>query len=43
MIVRFDFEGAGPAVADIDDAGIFARSLDDQLAARGQTLQVNAR
>ena len=43
MIVRLDFERAGPAVADVNDAGILARPLHHQLAARGQTLQVNAR
>src|ERR1022692_2477626 len=43
MIVRFDLESTGPAVADVDDAGIFARSLQDTLAARGQALQVDAR
>src|SRR5260370_22360933 len=43
MIVRVDFERAGPAVADVNDAGIFPRPLHDQLTARGQTPQVNAR
>src|SRR5260370_18747646 len=43
MIVRLDFERAGPAVADVNDAGIFPRPLHDQLTARGQTPQVNAR
>src|SRR5713226_979312 len=43
MIVRLDFERAGPAIAKIDDAGIFPWPLHDQLTARGQTLQVNAR
>src|SRR6266404_9198280 len=43
MIVRLDFERAGPAVTDINDAGIFPGPLHDQLAARGQALQVNAR
>src|ERR1700674_1012131 len=43
MIVRLDFERAGPAVANVNDTGIFPRPLHDQLAARGQTLQVNAR
>jgi hypothetical protein len=27
MIVRFDLEGAGPAVANVDDARVLARSL----------------
>src|SRR5208282_4131372 len=43
MIVRLDFKSAGPAVANVHDAGIFARPLHHQLAARRQTLQVNAR
>ena len=43
MIMRLDLESAGPAVADVDDAGVFSRSLQDALAARGQALQVNAR
>jgi len=43
VIVRLDFERAGPAVANVNDAGIFTRPLHHQLAARGQTLQVNAR
>src|SRR5216683_1823390 len=43
MIVRLDLESTGPALANFDDAGIFPRPLHDQLTARGQTLQVNAR
>src|SRR5208282_4019714 len=43
VIVRFDFERAGPTLANVNDAGIFTRPLYHQLAARGQTLQVNAR
>src|ERR1700730_4802967 len=39
MIVRLDFESAGPSVADVDDAGILARPLQHPLAARGQALQ----
>ncbi len=42
VIVRFDLEGDDVAAADIDDAGVFARALDDELAARGQLLQVDA-
>ena len=38
MIVGFDFEGGNQAVANIDDTGIFAGSLNDQFAARGQAL-----
>ena len=43
MIVRLDLERAGPAVADVDDAGVLARPLHHQLAARGQPLQMHAR
>src|SRR5260370_1095519 len=41
MLMRFDLESGAEAGADINDAGVFARSLHDQLAARGQTLQVD--
>ena len=34
MIVRFDLEGAGPAIADIDDAGVFSRPLNHAAAVR---------
>src|SRR5580658_5769963 len=43
MIVRLDLEGARPAVANVDDAGVLARPLQNPLAARGQALQVNPR
>ena len=43
MIVRLDLEGAGPAVADVDDAGVLARPLHHAAAVRGQALQVHAR
>ncbi len=43
MIVRFDLERACPAVADVDDAGVLARSLYHQLAARGQPLEMHPR
>ena len=43
VVVRFDLEGDHPAVADVDDAGVLARALHHQLAARGQLLQVQAR
>jgi hypothetical protein len=43
MIVRFDFESDHPAAADADDAGVFARSLDDVFAARGELFQMDAR
>ncbi len=34
MVVRFDFERDRVAVADVDDAGVLARPLQHQLAAR---------
>src|SRR5205807_2221368 len=43
MIVRFNFESAGPAVAHIDDSGIFSWPLNHALAARRQALQMHAR
>src|SRR5580698_3616393 len=43
MIVRLDLEGACPAVADVDDAGVLTRALQNALAARRQALQVNPR
>ena len=43
VIVRLDLESAGPAVADVDDAGVLAGPLQHALAARGQALQVHAR
>ena len=43
MIVRLDLEGAGPAVADVDDAGVLARPLHYAAAVRWQAPQVNAR
>src|SRR5664280_197966 len=43
MVVRLDFEGAGPAIAYVDDAGVLSRTLYHATAVRGQALQVNAR
>src|SRR5579863_3857793 len=43
MIVRFDFEGASPSVANVDDARVLARPLHHQPAARRQPLQMHAR
>ena len=43
VVVRFDLEGDDVAAADIDDAGVFARPLHHQLAARRQLLQMQAR
>ncbi len=41
MIVRFDFERRDQPVADVHDAGVFARPLHDELTPRGQAPQVN--
>src|SRR6185503_15472 len=35
VIVRFNFEGSTPAVADIDDAGVLAGGHDDAFAGGG--------
>ncbi len=43
VVVRFNFEGAGPTVANIDDAGVLTRTLYNKLAARRQPLQMHAR
>src|SRR5580693_3327838 len=43
MVVRFDFEGARPSFADIDDARVLARPLHNATAASGQPLQMHAR
>ncbi len=43
VIVRLDLERDHPAAADTDDAGVFARSLHDVLALRGELLQMDAR
>jgi hypothetical protein len=32
MVVALDLERAGPAVANVNDAGIFARPLDHAIA-----------
>src|SRR6266404_543217 len=43
MVMRFDFEGAGPAIADINHAGVFTRPLQHAARVRGQPLQMRAR
>src|SRR5215471_19651672 len=43
MIVGFDFESAGPTVADVDDAGVFARPLNHQLASRREPFEMSTR
>ena len=42
VVVALDLEGAGPAVAHVDDAGILARPLHDAIALGGQPLQMHA-
>jgi hypothetical protein len=42
VVVALDLEGAGPAVADVDDAGVLAGALDDAIALGGQALEVDA-
>jgi hypothetical protein len=37
MVVALHLEGDGLALAEIDDAGVLARSLEDALAARRET------
>src|SRR5260370_21515555 len=41
--MRLDLESAGPAIADVDDPRVFARPLQNAVAARRQTLQMHAR
>ncbi len=43
MIVRLDLEGDRLALAEVEDAGVLARSLEDALAARRQALQEQRR
>ena len=42
VIVAFDFEGAGPSVADVDDAGVFARPLHHAVALGRQAFEMDA-
>ena len=42
VIMGLDLESAGPAVADINDAGILSRPLHHELAACRQPLEVDA-
>ena len=48
VVVGLDFEGAGPAVAHVDDAGVLPGALDDgagtagAFAASGEPLEVDA-
>ena len=43
MVVRFDLEDRAQPVADVDGAGVLARTLHDARPGRRQRLQVNAR
>src|ERR1700686_5224601 len=43
MIMRLDFESAGPAITDVDNASVLTRPLQHTAAARGQAFQVHAR
>src|SRR6266849_10445808 len=43
MVMGLDLEGTSPAIANIDDSGIFTRALHHQLAARGQAFEMDAR
>ena len=43
MVVRFDLEDRGEAVADVDRAGVLARALQHARPCRRQLLQVDAR
>ena len=42
VIVGFDLEGDGVALADVDDAGVFSGALQDHLAAGGELLEMQA-
>ena len=42
VIVRFDLESDHPAPADADNAGIFARTLNNIFSLRGEFFQMNA-
>src|ERR1035437_5357115 len=39
VVVAFDLHGHGPAVADVDDAGVLAGSLQDARAGRGEAAE----
>src|ERR1700722_16164112 len=43
MIMGLDLKSTGPAVANINDAGILTGPLYDEFAARGKSLQMHAR
>ena len=43
MVVRFDLEGDGDAFAEVEDARVLARPLQDSLAGGGQPLQEPSR
>jgi hypothetical protein len=43
MVVAFDLEGDRLAAAEVEDAGVLARPLEDALARRRQSLQQQRR
>jgi len=43
MVVRLDLEGDGDAFAEVEDAGVLSRPLEDALALRGKPLQKRRR
>src|SRR5437868_1920444 len=43
VIVGFDLEGDGVALADVDNAGVFSGALQYDLAASGELLEMMAR
>src|SRR5262249_51737003 len=43
MVVRLHLEDGGEPVADVDDAGVLARALDDARPGRGKPREVDAR
>src|SRR5260370_25352753 len=43
MVVRFDLKGAHPAVAYIDNPGVFPRALHDPRTARRQAFEMYTR
>ncbi len=42
VVVGLDFEGAGPAIAHVDDAGVLSGTLDNAVALGGQPLEVHS-
>ena len=42
VVVAFNLESAGPAIANVDDAGVFAWPLNDAVAPGGEALEMDA-